>query len=437
MEHILRLLDSTHVRAIADRRDFHAYPETAWTEFRTTSRIARRLDALGWEVRVGHEVCAAEARMGVPPTSVLEEAYQRAAQEGADLDFLPRLRGGFTGVLATLRGKTNSRGATVALRFDIDALEVAEEQDPSLHVPAREGFVSNRHGLMHACGHDGHAAIGLGVASLLVQLHNDLAGTVRLVFQPAEEGTRGAASMVAAGALDGVDYFLCPHVGVEAQRTGEVLPGITSFLATTKLDAHFRGAEAHAGLSPETGRNALLAAATAALGFHALPRHSGGDSRVNVGVLHAGSGRNVIPAIAVLKAELRGDTSEVIEFLEGQARAVVAGAAGMYGVEHRVDRVGAAPSASSDEQLVTMVAEAARTLPGVTVRTPTRARVSDDATSMMARVQAQGGLASYIMLGSAMPSGHHTPRFDFDEAVLATGIGLLTALAIRLANRPK
>jgi len=428
------LLEAAYAQAVADRRDFHAHPETAWTEFRTASKIARRLADLGWEVQLGREVCDASARMGVPAAAAVEDAYRRAEQEGADAEFLPRLRDGFTGVVGTLRGPA-ADGPTVAMRFDIDGLEVSEERDATRHRPAREGFASTHPGVMHSCGHDGHVAIGLGVASILAPLRDELHGAVRLVFQPGEEGTRGAASMVAAGVVDGARYFLCPHVGVESLRTGEVLPGATGFLATIKLDAHFRGAEAHAGLSPEAGRNALLAAAAATLNLHALPRHSEGNSRVNVGVLQGGAGRNIVAPHAMLKMELRGETSTVTEFLERQAQAVIAGAAAMYGVDHDIQRVGAAPSASSDAVLMEIVADVAAGIPGVTVGEARRARASDDATCMMLRVQQRGGLASYVMLGSQLPSGHHTPRFDFDETVLGTGIVLFSLLALRLASR--
>ena len=102
-------------------------------------------------------------------------------------------------------------GPTVAMRFDIDALGVFEEHDPS-HRPAKEGFNSVNEGFMHACGHDGHATIGLGVAKVLMSIKDQLHGTVKLIFQPAEEGVRGAKSIVDNGHLDGVDYLIGSHV---------------------------------------------------------------------------------------------------------------------------------------------------------------------------------------------------------------------------------
>jgi aminobenzoyl-glutamate utilization protein A len=316
----------------------------------------------------------------------------------------------------------------------MDALPIEEARDDQ-HRPAREGFVSQRPGVMHACGHDAHTAIGIAVGRVLGRVREQLRGTVRIVLQPAEEGARGAAAMVAAGALDGVDYFLCPHVGAASGVTGAVIPGVTGFLATVKLDAWYQGKAAHAGLEPERGHNALLGAAQAALGLHALPRHSAGDSRVNVGVLRAGTGRNIIPAEAHLKLELRGESTSVVDDLEAQARQVLAGAAAMWGLEHRVERAGAAPSATSDAALIELIGRIAGTLPTVTrVGEPAFAGASDDATAMMLRVQETGGTAAYLLVGTELAAGHHNERFDIDERCLLPAIQLFALAALELTG---
>lgn len=128
-----------------------------------------------------------------------------------------------------------------------------------------------------------HTAIGLGLAHVLKQYAAQLNGVIKLIFQPAEEGTRGARAMVAAGVVDDVDYFTAIHIG-DRRAGGTVVCGGDNFMATTKFDVQFSGVAAHAGGKPEDGRNALLAAAQAALGLHAIPPHSAGASRVNVGV---------------------------------------------------------------------------------------------------------------------------------------------------------
>lgn len=147
------------------------------------------------------------------------------------------------------------------------------------------------------------AAAGLGTAIILSEIKDRLSGTVKLIFQPGEEGSRGAAAMEAAGILEGVDYIFGGHIGFQARRSGDLICGTRGFLATTKLDVTFAGKPAHAGSAPEEGRNALRAAAACALNLHAISRHGQGASRINVGSLHAGQGRNVIPPNAVLQLE--------------------------------------------------------------------------------------------------------------------------------------
>lgn len=421
-------------RAIADRRDLHRHPETGWTEFRTSAVLVERLRELGWAVRWGRELYDGAERLGLPPEGALDAAYERARAEGADARVLEPMQGGWTGCVADLEGA--APGPRVALRFDIDALPVPEADGPE-HRPAREGFASSHPGLMHACGHDAHTAMGLGVAEVLSRTRDAWKGTVRLVFQPGEEGTRGAAAMVAAGLLDGFGAFLCPHVGAQSQRSGEIVAGISGFLATCKLDLRFTGREAHAGLAPEDGRNALLAAAAAVVQLHALPRHSGGNSRVNVGVLRAGTARNVVPGFAECQLELRGETTEVVAELERRARLIAEATAAAHEVEIEVTLAGAAPSARSDEAVMAAVERVASAVHGVEhVASARRAGASDDATAMMRRVQEQGGVAAYVIVGSALADGHHTPHFDIDESVLRIGIATLAGAALELLGTP-
>lgn len=120
-------------------------------------------------------------------------------------------RGDGVGIHRGNRNPALRTGHVCALRFDIDALGVLEDEN-SCHRPAREGFASQCPGVMHACGHDGHTAIGLGVAEVLMNLRAQLHGTVKLIFQPAEEGVRGARAIVSKGHLDDVDYFVGTHL---------------------------------------------------------------------------------------------------------------------------------------------------------------------------------------------------------------------------------
>lgn len=257
-----------------------------------------------------------------------------------------------TGVIGILRC---GEGPTVAMRFDIDALGVFEEHDLS-HRPAKEGFNSVNEGFMHACGHDGHATIGLGVAKVLMSIKDQLHGTVKLIFQPAEEGVRGAKSIVDNGHLDGVDYLIGSHVTNKSEDDPTaVIPGSHGSLATTKYDVIFHGKSAHAGGSPEVGRNVMLAVGTAILNLYAIPRHSGGASRVNVGTVVAGSGRNVIADEAKMEIEVRGETTEINEYMKDYAVNIIESAAKMHGCTCEMKLMGAAYSLKSDEALMERV----------------------------------------------------------------------------------
>lgn len=134
---------------------------------------------------------------------------------------------------------------------------------------------------------------------------------------------RGAHAMVESGIVDDVDYMLGAHFGFKMRKTGTVACNVTGFLATSKYDARFQGVPAHAGAAPEQGKNALLAAACATLNLHAISRHSAGASRINVGRLDAGSGRNVIGDKALLCLETRGATSEINAFMETEAQRII------------------------------------------------------------------------------------------------------------------
>lgn len=433
--------------AIADqmvqwRRDFHRHAETGWLEFRTSSLIARQLDNLGFQVAVGRQVISEDDRIGVPELEVLNSGWQRALEQGGDAAYLEMVQGGFTGVVGTLRlpGESNSVQLVVGLRFDIDALNLQESAMPQ-HRPTALGFASVNDGATHACGHDAHAAIGLGVASVLSALAASMpellpGGAIKLIFQPAEEGVRGAKSMVAAGVVDDVDAIAALHV-YSGWPVGHVSCGRDGFLATDKFDVIFTGESAHAGGNPEGGRNALLAAATAALNLHALPRHHKGPTRINVGRLIAGQGRNVIPSTAYMAVETRAGTSAINDTLRISAERVIEAAAAMYSCGVEIRAMGAAQTAQSDPVFVQRAASVAEALTGLEVRDPESGGGSEDFTYMMRRVQELGGLATAMGIGADIGGfGHHTPEFDIDEAALALAVRFLTVLALDLLAHP-
>ncbi|AZL08979.1 amidohydrolase [Brevibacterium aurantiacum] len=401
------------------RRDFHRFAETGWTEFRTTSAIITVLRGLGWDTVYGPELHDPDARLGVPSAEVLAVERERAVAQGADPELVAAMGDGFTGVLGVL--ETGRPGPVVCFRFDIDSNDLIELADDS-HRPFAEGFASVNDGAMHGCGHDGHAAIGLGLATSLTRAQDELTGTVKIIFQPAEEGVRGAHSIVAAGWFDDVDLFVATHLKSDDEK-GNVLTGSDGYLASTKLDATFSGVGAHAGGDPERGKNALLAAASATLNLHAIPRHSAGASRINVGTFHAGEGRNVVPRAASLRLETRGETSSINSYVEDRARDVIAGAARMYDIDASVTVVGKADQESPSPKLLPYIRTCFEGVDGVAeIHDSGGLGGSEDATAMMKRVKERGGLATYVQIGMDTSWGHHTERFDVDEDMLAVGV---------------
>ncbi len=413
------------------RRDFHHYPETGWLEMRTSAVIAKRLTELGYRVLTGRDVCQEGARLGVPAQEELEAHAQRALEQGAPQAYLTQdMREGYTGVIGILEC---GEGPTLAMRFDIDALGMCECEAQS-HRPRAEGFASENPGMMHACGHDGHAAIGLGIAKILMAHREELHGTVKLLFQPGEEGARGAGAMVAKGHLDDVDVFIGSHIApTESLDDGDVTAGTWGSLATVKYDVTFLGEAAHAGGYPEKGHNALLAAASAVLALHAIPRHSGGQSRVNVGTLHAGTGRNVVPDRATMQLEVRGETTEINTFMEESALAACRGAAMMQGCTLETTVMGRAEGQHSDLALIERIGDVVRRdLPHLRLSSEQNARNwgSEDISLMMNRVQAHGGLATYMRVMTPVAGAQHTVTFDFDEAVLGRSVAVFCAVAL-------
>ncbi|MBQ2327484.1 MAG: amidohydrolase [Clostridia bacterium] len=424
---IAELASGVQDKIAAQRRDFHKHAETGWLEMRTSSIIARRLTDMGcFKVLVGKEVCDADTRMGLPDQEVLDANYQRALEQGGDLEFLPFTKDGFTGVIGILKC---GEGPTVALRFDIDALGVIESKEDN-HYPMAEGFASINDGMMHSCGHDGHACTGLGVAEVLANIKDQLHGTVKLIFQPAEEGVRGARSIVEKGHLDDVDFVIGNHIGANTDGA-DFITGGGGAMATTKLDVWFRGASAHASGAPHVGKNALQAAAAAIMNLYAIPHHGKGESRVNVGTLHAGTGRNVIADIAKMEMEVRGKSTEIKDYMEACARNVIKSCAEMYGCTYEIKVMGAAQTAESSPELMKRAYELiCREMPEYKAKeyVPQPGGGSEDFTYMMERVQSRGGQALFFRSLCPCAGPGHSRIYNFDEAVLSRAVRVFCSL---------
>lgn len=414
------------------RREFHRYPESGWTEFRTTARIIEELERLGLTVQYGPSIHVKEKMFGLPSPETLEACWLRAKAESGRPELIDAMRGGYTGCLTVIEGALP--GPTVGIRVDIDCNDVQEADDPK-HRPAAEGFASTHPNCMHACGHDSHAAIGLGTAKLLCAYRDQLRGKVILVFQPGEEGLRGAASLTAAGHFSQCDYFFGAHVGLKDLRVGTVAASGHGFLSSTKFDVTFHGVPAHAGAAPEMGKNAMAAAATAVLNMLAIPRHHDGSSRINVGTFRSGTGRNVIPAEAELTIETRGATGEINTYMENAAKRVCQAAADMYECTCETRFMGSAGNVECDKPLVERAMKILAGVDGVDEILPdVYFGGGEDVTTMMRDVQAHGGMVTEMVIGMPLIAPHHNNYFDIDERVMGIGARCFASLALEIEN---
>ena len=284
---------------------------------------------------------------------------------------------------------------------------------------------------MHACGHDGHAVSGLGVAEVLMQIKEYLHGTVKLIFQPGEEGLRGAKSIVAAGHLDDVDYLFGSHTTNTDNAGSDITPCAYGSLASYKYDVTFHGVATHAGGCPQLGKNALVAAATAVTNLYGIPRHESGATRINVGRLIAGSGRNVIADRAFMEMEVRGDTTEINEFVSEYALRIIENSAAMHGCTVEVKLMGAAESMNSDMELGERIADVCENNLGMKVSEKLTFKLtgSEDFAYMSNRVQKNGGKASFMRIRSPHAEKAHNRKFDFDESYLTKAVKIFCGMA--------
>lgn len=475
-------MDAWERRTVVYRRLFHKYPEPGWLTFFATIFIAEHLEKAGFKVLVGREILKDEKRMDPPTeeeTALWEQrAVKLAIEQGIAEDkvatWITRMDHR-TGIVAIL--DTKREGKTKAFRFDMDALTVAESMDVD-RVPVKEQFVSQYQGVCHACGHDGHMALGLTFAEYLaeqvkqkqhgnlehcvenqVKQHGrsidcvdrtsageaisngnvskfnetiaDLSGSVAgkicgrymFIFQPAEEGVRGAFAFRHQWNFGKIDELYCCHIGFAPEDT--FVAGAKGFLATSKFDVTFTGKSAHAGLAPERGRNALLAAAKATMDMQVFPRPKTGITRLNVGKMEAGEARNTIPAHAKMIVETRGETGELNTYMKEQALSCIERAAKEYGVTYEVQFQGESVSAASDEALSQKVLVVAKSTGCFLDYMLTKDfGASDDGAVFMDMVEQQSGKAVYMLLGTRIRGLHHESVFDFDESVLDKGFTL-------------
>lgn len=416
---------------IQDRRKIHMCPEEGWTEFDTTYYIVCRLKEMGYQtILTGRQMIDPDSVMGRNP-AVVREAIERAERDGVPHEFIEKCDE-YTGAVAILG--SGRPGPVMAFRFDIDGLCV-QESDSLDHLPTKQGFASKRSGRMHACGHDGHTAVGLAVAQWLIEHQEELNGTFKLIFQPAEEGVRGAAAIVGSGLLDDVNFILGSHCGGRA-KLGQMALVHGGVLASIKYDIFFKGTPSHAGSSPQTGHSALMAACATSMMLVGIPRHGEGVSRVAVGTLHAGEGRNITPVHAKIECEIRGETEEVLQYLAKNVEKIVRGNAISYEVESRIEKAGYSTTLIECPEILETLREIGNEIPEVKEIIDLNEPVGgEDYTLMIKRVVEKGGRGAMFRWG-CNHHGHHKGDFDLqDTESMSMGFEVFTRFAKKINGR--
>jgi amidohydrolase len=368
------------------RRDFHRHPELGFQEVRTASIVARELTELGLEVSTG----------------IAE-----------------------TGVVALIEGA--QPGAVVLLRFDMDALPITEETGAE--------YTSQNAGVMHACGHDGHTAVGLTVARLLHAHRSELKGTVKLVFQPAEEGLGGAPRMVAEGVLENPrpDVTLAMHVWNEKPlgwigvTPGPAMAAAEKFkLLIIGKGGH--GAAPHLAVDPVLASAHVITALQSIVGRNVAPLQT---AVISVTTVHGGEAFNVIPPQVEMQGTIRTFEPEVREMVLHRFKEVVESTAAALGCQAQIEMEALTPAVINDAKAAAMVQRLVpEVLPFSDLDVNNRTMGSEDMAYMMREVP-----GCFIFIGSADPekgldAPHHHPRFDIDEGALAYGAALLASAAV-------
>ncbi|HEX6360650.1 amidohydrolase [Actinophytocola sp.] len=411
----------------AFRRELHRNPEPAFVEIGTAARIEQAIEGLPVSVLTGADAQHLAPVVNYPSASTLDEWTDRAVASGVPPKRAEYFRRNGTALVVDIAG--NRPGPRWGLRVDIDALPMRESTDPT-HFPVPNGFASTN-GAMHACGHDANTTMGVGLLHRLSD--HDFPGSLRVLFQPAEEGVRGAQTMLDAGVADDIDRMLAVHVAGDTP-VGAVVGSFTGGMATRKLKVDFTGKASHAAGTPEAGRNALLAAAMAALAIMAIPRFGSVDTRLNVGTLVAGDGVNIVPSTATMTCEARATVDDTVDELVDRVRSIVEGSALAQGVSVSLALMGQSATVCPDDELVDLIIAAAKAQDAVDAVERTRSLAgSDDANLLIRHVQQRGGWGAYLMVGAASPGPHHSATFDVDERAIPLGIDILETL-IRAAR---
>jgi amidohydrolase len=329
-----------------------------------------------------------------------------------------------TGVVGLLQA--DQPGPVVAFRFDMDALPVREETGAP--------YASQVEGRMHACGHDGHMAMGMGLAEWLAGHYSGMRGSVKLLFQPAEEGGNGAEAMVKAGVLDNPcpDVFVATHLWIERPVGSADVSDGPVLAAADKWECTIRGRGGH-GAMPHHTADPVVAAAQIILALQTIVSRNVPPLEtavVSVGAVHAGDAFNVIPEDVHLTGTVRSYDSQVRELVVQRMQNLIDRIASALGCTSELCVRPLTPAVINDGAAAGVVRSAAQAVLGAeNVTDHERTTGSEDAAFFMQQVP-----GCYFFLGAANPEKgfvqpHHSPRFDFDEQALVHGLAILARVA--------
>ncbi len=386
------LANALSASIIAWRRDFHQHPELGFQEFRTAGIVAEHLNALGVETSTGV---------------------------------------GKTGVVGIIEGARP--GPTVLLRFDMDALPVTEETG----LP----FASQHPGLMHACGHDGHTAIGMGVAQLLVETREQWAGRIKLLFQPAEEGLGGAAATVRDGVLENPkpDAAFALHLWNQIPSGQFVVQEGPFMAAADSFEISIIGRGGH-GAVPEDTIDAVLVGAEAVNALQTIISRNVSPHEtavLTIGSFRAGQAFNVIAERAVLRGTIRTFDPTVRALIIRRIREILTGVTQAHGASFTFDLKDDeyTPAVINDLDMADIAREAARQVLSPEQITQIRPlMVSEDMSEILNRVP-----GCYVLLGAEPEGGargpHHNPKFDINEDALPLAAAIMANIATTYTER--
>ncbi len=374
------------------RRDIHQHPELGFQEFRTAALVADTL---------------------------------------TELDIAVQTKIGRTGVVGQIG---DGQGPTIAIRADMDALPIPENNDVA--------YKSENKGVMHACGHDAHTAILLGAAHLLRQsfMEDNWQGTVRLLFQPSEEvfdddGVSGATAMITDGALEGVDAVIALHVASDRPSGLLRFQDAYSLAAVDSFDAWIRGDGGH-GAYPHTGSDPLFMLGPILNALYAIPSRRIDPTMpcvVSLGQVSGGQIHNVIPNEVTLKGTIRSHDNQVREQLWAEVERALK-LSELLGGSYELRINAGYPALFNDAEVNSWMRSVTRDLLGDTAVIEANFGMGAEDFAYMTQ-QAKGAM---FMLGAATPDGvvrhHHTDIFDIDESVLPLGAAILAETARRFVT---